>query len=93
MEKFITCKCGSPDHIVRLSMNTWEKDGKICDLDVSINIYLNPEASFFRRIWIAIKYIFGHQVFSFDEILLDGEKTETIIDFLKETELLRKSLD
>jgi hypothetical protein len=74
-------------------MNTWEKDGKICDLDVSINIYLNPEASFFSRIWIAIKYIFGHQVFSFDEILLDGEKTETIIDFLKETELLRKSLD
>jgi hypothetical protein len=74
-------------------MNTWEKDGKICDLDVSINIYLNPERSLFSRIWIAIKYIFGHQVFSFDEILLDGEKTETIIDFLKETELLRKSLD
>jgi hypothetical protein len=74
-------------------MNTWEKDGKICDLDVSIGIYLNPERSFFSRIWIAIKYIFGHQVFSYDEILLDGEKTETIIDFLKETELLRKSLD
>jgi hypothetical protein len=93
MEKFITCKCGSPDHIALLSMNKWEKDGKIFDLDVSIGIYLNPEKSFFSRIWIAIKYIFGHQVFSYDEILLDGEKSKTIINFLQESELLRESLD
>ena len=83
-DQYIICSCGSAEHIIRLEKYNWIKDGKVLDQDLSISVHLSPESSIFKRIWIAIKYIFGHEAKfgSFEEILLDEAKAQQIIDFM-----------
>ena len=85
MEKFITCICHSTDHLIKMQIFEWGKDKDLEDVDLAVSVHMSPEPSFFKRIWIAIKYIFGHQsqFGEFSEILLDDKKTEEIIEFLE----------
>ena len=85
MEKYINCICHSPDHLIKLQILDWKKDQVLQDVDLVVSVHITLEASFFRRIWIAIKYIFGHysQFGEFDEILLDDNKTEEMIEFFE----------
>lgn len=64
---YLECSCGSLEHLVRFSYFEDEKDF------VYLEIHLAPDRSFFRRLFNAIKYIFGHRskYGDFDEILLD----------------------
>ena len=82
--QYIVCSCGSPEHIIRLEKLEWIKDGEVIDQDLSISVHLSPENSIFKRIWIAIKYIFGHEskFGAFEEVLVDKTKAQQIIDFL-----------
>lgn len=55
--KHFECSCSSPDHIIRLvyipeNVGIYE--------EVYLDVQLNPTYSFFKRIWLAIKYILGY---------------------------------
>lgn len=84
-EEILICKCESPEHQI---LFRWWDD---CDNgDVYMEILLNPEYKWWKRIWIAIKYIFGYKCKygMFDEIILDKKdipKLEKIIEYLKQT--------
>jgi hypothetical protein len=84
MEKFLNCICHSPSHIIKLQIYNWQKNNISSDIDLSVSVHISPEQSIFKRIWIAIKYIFGHQseFGEFAEILLDESKTKEIKEFL-----------
>lgn len=53
-----------------------------------MTVHLVPEYNIFKRIWNAIKYVFGHrsQYGDFDEFIFkkqDANKLQCITDFLK----------
>lgn len=49
----ITCVCTSPEHTLRFSFDEEEKE-------VYTEVYLKQYRGFFKRVWIALKYIFGY---------------------------------
>lgn len=51
---YLECSCGSPDHIVRFyRTNDPEWD------DVGVNVQMSPYLPWWRRAWVAAKYVFG----------------------------------
>lgn len=82
--ELLICKCYSPEHQI---LFRWFGD----DLDIGevyMEVLLNPEYKWWKRVWIAIKYIFGYRCKygMFDEVVLNKEdipKLEKIIEYLK----------
>jgi hypothetical protein len=53
----LICECHSPDHIIQFS-HTDDMDGdQICWTQVQLHQY----RSFWERLVVAVKYLFGHQ--------------------------------
>ena len=86
-EKFITCSCGSTDHIMRLRSFSWfDKDQKPIGVDVAVEFALNPEYTLAKRIIAAVKYIFCYknQSSHFADIIMDDKNIDDMIDFLND---------
>ena len=49
-----TCSCYSTEHTLRWSYDTSEKE-------FYTEVFLNQYRSFFKRVWIAVKYVFGYK--------------------------------
>jgi hypothetical protein len=47
------CICGSPDHIMRLGYDSYYPD------DMWIDVQLNLSHPWYKRMWLAVKYILG----------------------------------
>lgn len=77
MSELFICECGDPEHQFIV-----DKDQ---DFGVYIAILLNPEKSIFKRIWIAIKYIFGHKSIygAFDYVIINDEDIDRLCEILK----------
>ena len=75
------CECNSPEHMFVVNYLD-EGDAK----EVYVDIHLT-KATFWKRVWYAIKYIFGYQCKhgAFDEIILnpdDAERLQKVVDHL-----------
>ena len=104
MEKreIIICECHSTQHqYIFLYDEDKDKDGNITDRTVYIHTHLNKQP-FFKRIWIAIRYIFGYQCRygAFDEFIIkpsDVDKFKNIVKFLEidkdDSEEISKEMD
>lgn len=79
-EKFIRCVCHSPKHQAIFSYDPDEKD---CP-ELWMEIHLCHYENFFRRVWIALKYIFGYrcEYGHWDCLLLDEAKGIEVRDFI-----------
>lgn len=85
--EIIICKCESVEHQIVFSYFPDEEDDD--DKDVYMSVYLLPESNIFKRIWLAIQYIFGHRSIygDFDEVIInqrDAPKLEKILKHLKD---------
>lgn len=83
VNKLFICSCNSIEHQLVISYYTDEKDR-----EVYCSIHLIPESNIFKRIWKAIKYIFGHRSIygDFDEFIFkpkDADKLQEVVDYLK----------
>lgn len=82
-EKYIMCSCCSLEHLLRLSYSLDDPE-----MDVYLSIHLaGIHKNIFRRIWIAVKYIFGrggHVDSAWDEYLLDEPKVREFAEYLQE---------
>lgn len=81
-ELFI-CQCDSVEHQLVFSHFPDDEDN-----DVFMSIHLIPERNIRKRIWKAIKYIFGYKCTygHFDEFIFDkadADKLQKIVDILK----------
>lgn len=79
-ELFI-CQCYSPEH--QLIFSYFPEDE-----NVYVSVHLIPEYRLWKRIWMAIKYIFGYRSCygHFDEFIFkksDAEKLQKVVDHLK----------
>lgn len=77
-QDLMTCKCSSLEHIMII---TYDEE----DVFVSIHLKTLP---FFKRIWAAIKYVFGFKCSygNFEEIILSKSsipQLKEIIEFLE----------
>ena len=82
VDTIFICKCYNTEHQLVFSYFTDEKE-------VYVSVHLIPEYRIFRRIWNAIKYIFGHRSIygHFDEFIFkpeDADKLQSIVNFLKD---------
>lgn len=81
-ELFI-CQCNNTEH--QLIFTSFEDDE---DCDVYVSVHLTPEYNIWRRIWMAIKYIFGYKCCygHFDEFIFkksDADRLQKVVNFLK----------
>lgn len=84
-QELFICACNSVEHQLVISYFTDERGG-----DVYCCIHLKPESNIFKRIWKAVKYIFGHRSIygDFDEFIFkpgDTDKLQQVLDHLKGT--------
>ena len=82
-ELFI-CSCNSVEHQLIFSYFDDEIGG-----DVYCAVHLNPERNVFKRLWNAIKYVFGHRSIygDFDEFIFktsDADRLEKVVEYLKQ---------
>lgn len=79
-EKFIKCMCGSPEHQAIFGYDPDEEDFP----ELWIEIHLCHYENFFKRIWMAAKYIFGYhcKYGHWDCLLLDEAKGIEVRDFI-----------
>ena len=55
MEKeYFDCQCDCSEHVLRFIIDP--DDGQVWT-----EVYLNPWHPWYQRLWIAIKYVFGHK--------------------------------
>jgi len=78
--KHLDCDCGCADHIIRFIYD--DEDG-----DLWLEVQLTKTHGFFKRIWLAIKYIFGYncRYGHWDCTLIKPEDKQALIDLIKES--------
>ena len=80
-EILLLCDCSSAEHQLIVS---WDND----DNEVYVRVHLANCYGFWRRLWHALKYVFGYKCRygAFDEIILrkeDSENLQKVVDHLK----------
>ena len=76
---YLQCECHLQDHLVSFELQDWANpDGVRRPDDVKLLIHplLNPNPSFFKRVWLSVRYIFGKPAFHFDEIIIPATELE-----------------
>jgi hypothetical protein len=77
-EVWITCDCSYADHSARLAR--WDSDTDEAP-QLYLDVHLNPEGGFWKRIWTALRYIFVRHPCRFGcfaEMVLNEESAEKI---------------
>lgn len=81
VQELLTCKCGDPSHQMVIGYNLDEYE------EVYLSIHLVREHNIFKRMWVALKYVFGRRSIygDYDEIVLsehDAPKLQRVVDHL-----------
>lgn len=95
-DQFVTCSCGSSDHLMRLRSSLWkDSEGNPVDFDISIEMILNPQRTLAKRIIAAVKYIFccKNDSYHFEDIVLDDENIKRLSNFLQDCQNKKKRID
>ena len=85
--KWFECDCGSYMHNLRIVwfQDEWMKERNF-DKELYIDIHLNHYQPFWKRCWIALRYIFKKEVVgAYDCVTLDYKTAIELKDFLQET--------
>lgn len=81
--RYIEDICYEPSHTLRICLEP-DFDDTECGL-VTFYIKLTNHNSFFKRLWIGIKYIFGHDSkYQYDIIEFDSKRVVQLQRFLEE---------
>ena len=82
INELFLCKCLNTEHQLIFQYFPDDKE-------VFVSVHLNPEHRLLKRIWVAIKYIFGYRCKygHFDEFIFNGydaERLQKVVDVLKD---------
>lgn len=80
-EILLRCDCSSAEHQIIVS---WDN----ADNEVYVQVHLANWYGFWRRLWHAIRYVFGYQCRygAFDEVVLrreDADNLQKVVDHLR----------
>lgn len=75
----INCDCYYPEHGLR--MTYFDDDD---DYGLIIEVHLTTYKNFFKRIWVALRYVFGYRCRygEWDEVIVQPESAQEIAQFL-----------
>ncbi len=75
--EFFECTCMSDEHTLRFTLD---------DTELYTSVFLHQYRSFFKRVWIAIKYTFGYKCKDghWDCTILKPEDCDRLIIMLQE---------
>jgi hypothetical protein len=78
------CDCGSDEHTFNFVFD--KEEGELY-----LNVYLNQYHNVFKRIWVAIKYVFGYtsKWGHWDTTILDRASTERLRDLCQNSLAVR----
>lgn len=81
-KKYIECKCGTPEHLARISWDNFEDEAP----EIYMEFHLNPYKNIWQRLYGAIKYVLGYRskYGDWDCILLSDEEVDGIIGTLEQ---------
>ncbi len=85
--EFFVCDCHSPEHTLRFNLNDDPDDPQIYT-----SVFLSQYRSWYARVWIAIKYVFGYKCRygHFDCFLMKPEDVPRFKRLLDRLEDLKK---
>ena len=87
---YIECVCDCQEHVLRITF-----DPNICEDhcggDLWTEVYLNKKLPWYKRIWLAVKYMFGYQsrFGAFDNITLKPEHYNKLRELLNKSEQIK----
>jgi len=72
---YVECDCTSGEHTIRFVLESDEVYPHIY-----VNMQLSHSRSFFKRLWLAVKYVFGYECKygHWDETLLTADEVEKL---------------
>lgn len=81
--KLFNCRCGTLEHVLRV---TYDPDERCCKPDLWIEVLLYKHSSFWLRVWVGIKYIFGHvsDYGNFSEFIVKKQDAKELREFFDE---------
>jgi hypothetical protein len=81
---YIECQCSSLNHVVRLTLDP--QDGELY-----VEVHLNHCDPWWRRVWNALKYVFGRKVQDghYDCTILRVEDYDVVRDMLRKSEIAK----
>lgn len=84
---YVECQCSDFNHVIRFNMS--ELDG-----DVYVDVRLNHYEPWYKRAWIALKYVFKqpHAYGHYDVTLLRSEDYQKLHDLLDLSSKLQKTV-
>lgn len=90
----LQCDCDSPDHVVRVTLTTWPGEMP----RIVVQPFLNPNYSFLKRIWLALKFVFLSRrkpeshwgSFHYDSVLLDEKQVNQLSSMIIHYKLIKK---
>jgi len=78
---FLSCECHSPEHTIIVQVFDWG-DNLPYKPDFIVNVQASNYRSFFRRVWAALKYVFGADLI-WNDVIVDRKdipKLQAAID-------------
>jgi len=83
--EYFECACHCNDHLMIACLNRE-------DNELYIQMHLLPHKNIFRRMWLAVKYIFGYRskFGDYEEFIFNNDDAERLIAILKELKKYEK---
>lgn len=85
----IICGCESPEHQIIFAHEKIENKGHPhYEDDFYVEVHLHQYRSFFKRLWVAVKYVFGYhcKYGHWDTTIFTKEDATKLKDFLEKYE-------
>jgi len=79
---FLSCECSSPEHTIVVQVFDWG-DNLPYKPDFIVNVQASNYRPFYRRVWAALKYIFGADLI-WNDVIVDRKdipKLQAAIDY------------
>jgi hypothetical protein len=72
------CQCFTPEHMVRVHVLDWADDGPDFYIEVTADCHL----PWHKRIWPAIKYLFGCPSLKWHDVMLSGDNVRRLDELI-----------
>jgi hypothetical protein len=92
---YFQCECTLKDHMVEFEVEDWseysDKEHRVRrpdDLKLTVTPLLNPKRPLYRRVWIALRYIFGgshRYAWNFDTVSIPVAELEPLEKMIRRT--------
>jgi len=86
------CQCSSDEHTLKFTLD--ETTGDFDDLEIWTSVFLNQYRPWWKRLWVAVRYIFGYKsrYGDWDCFIMRGEDIDRMMKMLQKYKDLEAKL-